>query len=232
MSQVTPEPGGVPPVPPRPQQPLADPIMEALRTTVRPQLQHGFPAEAKTQQPQYQQYPQQPARQPAYAAPQQNYGFAPPVLAKLAILSSKQTATQAVWACSNALELGNLDDARAHAGAQAEGVRVALPGQHTRRTRAFAGPQDRPLRAVFIDHDDGMRAPRRLAPPHDLQWKRGQIETGDRHLYICSGLDIRCQYKGSDTIPRFSNPERSLLRVPPGRVRAGSSGSLDHAACP
>jgi hypothetical protein len=60
MSQVTPEPGGVPPVPPRPQQPLADPIMEALRTTVRPQLQHGFPAEAKTQQPQYQPSPMVP----------------------------------------------------------------------------------------------------------------------------------------------------------------------------
>lgn len=63
MSQPTPEPSGIPPVPPqvppRPQQ-VADPIMEALRTTARPQLQQGFPAEAQAAQQRYQPSPPLP----------------------------------------------------------------------------------------------------------------------------------------------------------------------------
>ncbi len=76
MSQPTPESSGVPPVqpqvPPRPQQ-LADPIMEALRTTARPQLQQGFPAESQVAQPRYQPSPPLPPhmwQQPTPVLPQ------------------------------------------------------------------------------------------------------------------------------------------------------------------
>ena len=54
-----------------------------------------------------------------------------------------------------------------------------------------------------FDDDDRMRSPRRLASPHDLQRQRGQIETCDRHLDICSGNDIACQYKGSGHGPEI-----------------------------
>lgn len=75
MSQATPEPSGVPQVPPRPQQPSADPIMEAMRTNARPQLQQGFgfPAEAQVAQPRYQPSPPVPPhmwQQPAPVLPQ------------------------------------------------------------------------------------------------------------------------------------------------------------------
>ena len=62
MSQVTPEPTGVPQVPPRPQQSSAEPILDAMRTTARPQLHpgFGFPAEAQVAQPRYQPSPPLP----------------------------------------------------------------------------------------------------------------------------------------------------------------------------
>jgi len=65
MTNATPEPStqhpALPQVPLRPQQPpAADPIMEALRTTARPQLQPGFPPEVQTAQQQYQPSPMVP----------------------------------------------------------------------------------------------------------------------------------------------------------------------------
>lgn len=50
----------LPQVPPRPQLPSSDPIIEALRTTQRPQLQPGFPPEAVVPQPHYQPSPMVP----------------------------------------------------------------------------------------------------------------------------------------------------------------------------
>lgn len=59
MTQSSPDPVGTPQVPPRPQQQTADPILESLRTTARPQLPpgFGFPAEPQTTQPRYQTSP-------------------------------------------------------------------------------------------------------------------------------------------------------------------------------
>lgn len=65
MTNATPESAAnrpaMPQVPPRPQQQTSsDPIIEALRTTARPQLQPGFPPEVQTTQPQYQPSPMVP----------------------------------------------------------------------------------------------------------------------------------------------------------------------------
>lgn len=75
MTQATPESNSVPQVPPRPQQPSADPILEAMRTTARPQLQSGFgfPAEPQAAQPRYQPSPPLPPhmwQQPTPILPQ------------------------------------------------------------------------------------------------------------------------------------------------------------------
>lgn len=76
MTQASPEPNGVPQVPPRPQQPSSDPIMEAMRTNARPQLQpgFGFPVEAQMPQPRYQPSPLVPPHMWQQPAPMLPHG--------------------------------------------------------------------------------------------------------------------------------------------------------------
>jgi hypothetical protein len=52
---------------------------------------------------------------------------------------------------------------------EAECVRVALPRQYRRSTRALACPQHRALRAIFIDDDDRMIAKLGLVAPRQLE---------------------------------------------------------------
>jgi hypothetical protein len=52
---------------------------------------------------------------------------------------------------------------------QAERMRVSLPGQHARRSRALACPQHAALRTILVDHDDRMTAQLRLLAPDELE---------------------------------------------------------------
>jgi hypothetical protein len=83
-------------------------------------------------------------------------------------------------------DLFRRDDACAQSAMKTERGRVALTGQDASRARSFAGPQHRALRPIVIDDHDGFASQIGLAPPHQLERQRREIETRELHLFECS----------------------------------------------